>query len=82
MEEQYNWNLILKVAIPFAAVGTYIFYTNIANAWKWFLMIIALILTGTIVYMKDKKKSNVFTACGLVFLIILIARFLKNFRII
>lgn len=78
MEEEYNWNLILMVAVPIALVEAYIFYKNISNNWKWFSLIIGLILAGGIVYAKDKKKSNIFTAVGIVFLVVLIVRFLKN----
>ena len=81
MEEDYNWNLILKVAIPVALIEAYIFYINISNGWKWFSLIVGLLLTGTIIYIKDKKKSNIFTAVGIVFLVALIVRFLKNFGI-
>lgn len=79
MEENYNWGLIIKVSIPIALIEAYIFYTNISNSWKWFSLIVGLLLTGSIVYMKDKKKNNVFTAVGIVFLVALIVRFLKNF---
>ena len=82
MEEDYNWELILKIAIPISLIEAYIFYTNISNGWKWFSLIIGLLLSGGIVYMKDKKKSNIFTAVGIVFLTALIVRFLKNFGII
>ena len=82
MEEEYNWNLILKIAIPFALIEAYIFYTNIANGWKWFSIVVGLLLTGSVVYMQNKKKSNVFTACGIVFLVILIIIFLRNFGLI
>ncbi len=81
MEEDYNWNLILKVAIPVALIEAYIFYINISNGWKWFSLIVGLLLTGTIIYIKDKKKSNIFTAVGIVFLVALIVRFLKNFGV-
>ena len=79
MEEEYNWSLILKIAIPFALVEAYIFYTNIAGGWKWFSMVAALLSTGIVVYIKNKKKSNIFTAVAIVFLVVLIVRFLKNF---
>lgn len=79
MEEQYKWSLILKIAVPISLIEAYVFYTNISNGWKWFALILGLILTGTIVYFKDKKKSNIFTAIGIVFLVVLIVRFLKNF---
>lgn len=82
MEDDYNWDLILKVALPVSLIEAYIFYAGISDGWKWFSLIIALLLTGAIVYMKDKKKNNIFTAVGIVFLVALVIRFLKNFGII
>ena len=79
MEEEYNWDLILKIAIPIALIESYVFYTNISNGWKWFSLIAGLLLAGTIVYLKNKKKNNIFTAVAIVFLAALIVRFLKNF---
>lgn len=79
MEEEYNWNLILIVGIPFAIAEAFIFYTNIKDGWKWFSLIMVLLLTGGIVYIKDKRKNSIFTAVGIVFLVALIMRFLKNF---
>ena len=80
--EEYRWNLILKTAVPVSLIEAYLFYTNIGDGWKWFSLIIGLLLAGTIVYMKDKKKNNIFTAVGIVFLVVLIVRFLKNFGLI
>ena len=82
MEENYNWSLILKVAVPLALIEAYIFYTNTSNWWKWFSLVMGLLLTGGITYLKDKKKSNIFTAVGIVFLVVLIVRLLKNFGFI
>ena len=82
MQEEYNWSLILKIAVPVSLVEAYVFYTNIGDIWKWFSLIAALLLAGIIVYMKDKKKNNIFTAIGIIFLIALIVRFLRNFGII
>ena len=79
MEEEYNWNLILKIAAPVALIEAYIFYTNISNGWKWFSLVAGLLLAGGAIYIKDKKKNNIFTAVGIVFLVALIVRFLKNF---
>lgn len=79
MEEEYNWNLILAVAVPVSIIEAYTFYTNISNSWKWFLLAVGLGLTGFIVYLKDKKKANIFTAVAIVFLVSLIVRFMKNF---
>ncbi len=82
MEDDYNWNLIIKIAAPLALIESYIFYTDIGNGWKWSSLIIGLLLTGSFVYIKDKKKNNIFTAVAIVFLAALIARFLKNFGIL
>lgn len=82
MEEEYNWDLILKTAVPISLIEAYIFYTNISNSWKWFSLVIGLALSGGIIYTIDKKKNNIFTAVGSVFLAVLIVRFLKNFGLI
>lgn len=81
MEEEYNWSLILKTAVPVSLAEAYVFYTGISDAWKWFSLIAGLALTGMIIYANDKKKSSIFTSVGIVFLIALIVRFLKNFGI-
>ena len=81
MEEEYNWELILKIAIPIALIEAYVFYTNISNFWKWLSLIIGLSLSGFIVYNKDKKKNTVFTAVAIVFLVALIVKFLKDFGV-
>ena len=78
MEEEYNWELILKISMPISLVEAYIFYTNISDGWKWFSLIAGLFLAGCIVYAKNKKKNNIFTAVSIVFLAALIVRFLKN----
>lgn len=76
--EEYNWNLILKAAVPFSVIEAYLFYTSISDFWKWLSLVAALLLTGWIVYAKDKRKNNIFTAIGIVFLAVLAIRFLKN----
>ena len=81
MEQEFNWELILKVSIPIALIEAYVFYTNISNGWKWFSLITGLFLTCGIIYTKDKRKNNIFTAVGIVFLVALIVRFLKNFGV-
>ena len=74
MEENYNWNLILKVAVPFSIIEGIIFYLGIADFWKWLLLIIGMVATGSIVYYKEKKRSSIFTAVAIVFLTALIVR--------
>ena len=78
MEEDYNWNLILKVAVPIALIVGFLFYTNINNVWKWICLVAALSLAGMLIYMNDKKKSSMFTAIGIVFLAALVVKFLKD----
>lgn len=82
MEEEYKWDLILKTAVPISLVEAYIFYANVSDVWKWLSLLIGLMLAGTIIYMNGKKKSDTFTAIGIVFLVALIVRFLKNFGLI
>lgn len=82
MEEEYNWSLILKTAVPISLIEAYVFYTGISNGWKWLSLTAGLLIAGLIVYSKDKKKSTLFTAVGIVFLAALIVRFLKDFGLI
>jgi len=79
MEEEYNWNLIVKIAGPAALIEAFVFYTNIADMWKWVLLASGMLLAGLFVYFKDRKRNNVLTAVGMVFLAALIVRFMKNF---
>ena len=82
MEEEYNWSLILKVAVPIALIEGYVFYNSyINNGWKWFLLVLGLVLSGFLVYVKSKKKQNIFTAAGFVFLVAVLVRFLKISRL-
>ena len=79
MEEDYNWELILKIALPVALAEAYIFYTNISDVWKWLSLTAGLALAGYIISVKDKRKSSIFTAVAVVFLVALVVRLLKNF---
>ena len=82
MQEEYNCSLILKIAAIPSLIEAYIFYSNLGGGWQYFSLVIALLLTGIAVYMKDKKKNNIFTAVGFVFLVALLVKFLRNFGII
>ena len=79
MENDYNWNLILKVAIPILLIDGFLFYTNIGSLWKWISLVIASGLAGILVYINDKKRSNMFTSIGIIVLAVLIVKFLKDF---
>ncbi len=79
MEDDYNWNIIMLVAIPMALIEAAVFYFNFKNAWRWIILVTGLLLTGTLVYLKDRKKGNIFTAAAIVFLTALVVKFLKGF---
>lgn len=79
MEDNYNWGLISKVSGPIGLAVGIIFYLGISDGWKWFSMILGVLLAGCIVYFNDKKKINVFNASAIVFFIAIIIRFLRNF---
>lgn len=78
MEEEYNWNLILKSSVPIAAVEAFIFYTNLGDAWKWSALAIGIFLSAMIVYMNEKKKSGIFTSAAIVLLAALAVKLLKS----
>lgn len=79
MEEEYNWSLILAVAAPIAIAEAYIFNTGLKSIWKWLILAVGLLSAGGIVYAKDKRKSNIFTAAAIVFLAVLLVKLLKEF---
>lgn len=81
VEEEYNWELILKAAIPISLAEAYIFYTNINDGWKWLSLAVGLVFAGWIVYTKDKKRSSIFTAIAIVFLAAMVVRFFRNFGV-
>ena len=80
--EEYNWDIITKVSIPVAVAVAVIFYLRIGSAWKWVSLAVGLFLAALLVYINDKKKSNIFTAMGIVFLAALIVKFLRDLNII
>ncbi|MAG91264.1 hypothetical protein CMO83_01145 [Candidatus Woesearchaeota archaeon] len=82
MNQEYNWNLILKVSIPISIIVGYFFYIDISKGLRWTALITGLIITGAIIYFKDKKKNNIFNAIAIVVLIALIVRFLNRIGII
>jgi|TARA_B100002003_G_C14133005_1_gene544909 hypothetical protein len=78
MEQEYNWKVILRSAIPVALVMAYVFFTNMGIRLKWFYLIMGLIATYFIVYFQDKKKHNIFTSIAIVLLIALIVYGSRN----
>ena len=80
--EHYNWDIITKVSIPIAAAVAILFYLRIGSTWKWTSLATGLFFAALLVYINDKKKSNIFTAMGIVFLVALIVKFLRDLNII
>lgn len=78
MEEEHNWDLIMKVSVPIALAVGIVFYLRIGNAWKWSAFAMGLFLAALLVYINDKRKSNIFTAMGIVFLVTLIVKFFRD----
>ena len=79
MEEDYNWSLILKFSVPVSVIVGIVFYISISNFWKWIILLIGLVAAGALVYMNDKRKSNVFTAIAIVLLTTLVMALFKSF---
>lgn len=69
----------MKAAIPVALIEAYIFYTNLGEFWKWSSLVLGMSFAGFIIYISGKKKSDMFTAMGIVFLAAIVIRFMKNF---
>ena len=78
--EGYNWNLILKTAVPIAVIEAVIFYLKIIAFWRWAALIAGMALAGFLVYSKDKRKGDVFTAVAIVFLSVLVMGLLINLK--
>ncbi|MBS3102127.1 hypothetical protein J4458_01620 [Candidatus Woesearchaeota archaeon] len=79
MEEEYDWNIILRNSLPVSAVMAFVFFTNIGNNLKWISLILALAATCLMVYFQSRKKHNIFTAMAIVLLVSLIAHSLRKF---
>ena len=78
MDEEYNWNIILRTSIPIAIIMAIVFYNNINIRWKYVYLILSLVITSFAVYFQNKKKENIFTAAALVLVISLVVHGLKN----
>ncbi len=76
--EEYNWKLILPVSIPVGLIEAYVFYSNMPNLWKYFLLLIGLLLAFWIIYTKEKSKKSIFTASCLILLFILVEEMIKK----
>lgn len=77
-QTEYNWKLILLVALPVSAIVGITYYISPNKILKWAALIIGAIAAASITYAYDKKKGNVFTAPAIVFLTALIVTALKK----
>lgn len=81
-EQEYNWGLILKASIPISIIVGYTFYTNASNFLKWLVMLVGIAAAGGIVYSKDKKKGDIFTAAAIVMLTAVVVMAMKKIGIL
>ena len=81
-EREYDWGTILKVSIPFSAIAGYFFYRDFLSLLRWAVLIIGSALAGYLVYRKDKRKANVFTAVAIVVLVSVVAVAVKKFGLL
>ena len=78
MEEEYNWNIILRSSLPVSAIMAFVFFTSLRNSLKWLVLVLAFIATYLMVYFQDKRKHNIFTAMAIVLLVSLIVHSLRK----
>jgi len=76
--EEYNWNLILKVAIPIGLIEAFVFYKDMPKLWQYFLLAIGLAIALWIIYSKEKSKRTIFTALGVILLCVLAVKLLRE----
>ncbi len=81
MSEQHQWSHIWKGAIP-ASLAVIIIFANMTSRWKWVLLIVAMAAAYGIVYVKSRKKADLFTAAALVFLVGVGMEFLQKAGIV
>lgn len=67
---EHNWGVIFKGAIP-AGVGVVLAFANITSNWKWAITLLCMAAAYGIVSFSSKKKSDLFTAAALVFVVAL-----------
>ncbi len=76
-DQQHQWGLILRGAIP-ASIAVAIIFANVTSGLKWALLLLCMGAAIGIVYLKSKRKADLFTAAALVFLLGLLMHFLTS----
>ena len=79
--EEHQWSHIWKGAIP-SSIAVVLIFANITSRWRWALLLAAVVAAYGIVYLKTKKKADVFTAGAIVVLVGLAMEFLVRMGII
>ncbi|HLG23994.1 MAG TPA: hypothetical protein VI564_03645 [Candidatus Nanoarchaeia archaeon] len=82
LEEDYNWKVILSVSVPVSIIVGYLNYSSLSDTLKLWSVIIGSLVSAWIVYFISKKKSNIFTAAAIVFLVAIVIKFLKSSSLI
>ena len=67
---EHDWNAIMKGAVP-AGAGVVLAFANLTSNWKWGITLLCMAAAYGIVSFYSKKKSDLFTAVALVFVIAL-----------
>ena len=78
MEKEYNWKIILLGAIPISIIMFFVFTSGTSLNLKWFYLVLGMIASSGITYIKDKKKQNIFTSAFVVLIAALIVNGLRN----
>ena len=69
-ESEHNWNAITKGAIP-GGVGVVLAFANLTSNWKWAITLLCMGAAYGIVSFSSKKKSDLFAAVAIVFVVAL-----------
>jgi len=78
MEKEYNWKTILLGAIPISIIMFFVFTSGTSLNLKWFYLVLGMIASSGITYIKDKKKQNIFTSAFVVLIVALVIHGLRN----
>lgn len=82
MEQKYNWKAIFSGASAPSIAMFFVFRSGMLLGWKWFYLILGILLSIGITYYFDKKKHNMFTAPFIVIIVSLVVHGLRNLGLI
>ncbi len=74
---EYNWNVISKGAVP-ASIGVVLAFANLTSNWRWAITFMCMAAAYGIVAFSSRKKSDLFTAAAMVFVVALVMHALSR----